>query len=112
MLLVVYVDDMKLSGPADKMKETWERLGRKIKLEVPKGDDVNNDEHTFLGCKHKRVKKIINGREVMCMEYDVCASMRRAVDKYRETVKLITNMDPELPSVEMPFWPRKHAAQS
>ena len=103
MLLVVYDDDMKLSGPANKMKGAWEKLGRKIKLEVPKGDEADSDEHTFLGCRHKRVKKIVNGHEIMCVEYDVCASMRRAVDKYRETVKLITGLEPELPPVETPF---------
>ena len=38
MLLIVYVDDMKLAGPAQHMKATWEALGKNIKLEVPKGD--------------------------------------------------------------------------
>ena len=46
---------------------------------------------------------MVNGREIMCVEYDVCASMRRAVDKYRETVKMITGLEPELPTVETPF---------
>ena len=46
---------------------------------------------------------MVNDREIMCVEYDVCASMRRAVDKYRETVKLITGLEPELPLVETPF---------
>ena len=38
MLLIVYVDDMKLSGPKEHMAKTREDLGKNIKLEVPKGD--------------------------------------------------------------------------
>ena len=53
MLLIVYVDDMKLSGPKEFMDETWERFGKGIKLEVPKGDTDENT-HTFLGCVHTR----------------------------------------------------------
>ena len=40
MLLIVYVDDMKLAGPKEHMVTTWEALGKNIKLEVPKGDVV------------------------------------------------------------------------
>ena len=32
MLLIVYVDDMKLAGPSQHMKATWEALGKNFKL--------------------------------------------------------------------------------
>ena len=50
MLLIVYVDDMKLSGPRSAMAKTWENLGENIKLEEPKGNEPG--VHTFLGCTH------------------------------------------------------------
>ena len=49
LLLVVYVDDMKLSGPRDRLADGWERLNQHLNLEVPKSDEDPN-ECTFLGC--------------------------------------------------------------
>ena len=48
MLLIVYVDDMKLSGPADQMEKTWKALGDNITLEIPKGNQEGEHTH-FLG---------------------------------------------------------------
>ena len=39
-MLIIYVDDMKLSGPPSAMRGAWEEIGKRIKLEVPKGDLV------------------------------------------------------------------------
>ena len=76
MLLIVYVDDMKLAGPTEHMAATWEKLGKNIKLETPKGD-TDGDTHTFLGCIHRRVDKDIHIKDgvktVRCMEYDMTA---------------------------------------
>ena len=33
MLLIVYVDDMKLSGPEDEMEKSWADLSKNIHLE-------------------------------------------------------------------------------
>ena len=38
LLLIVYVDDMQLSGPVAGMAEAWARLGDHINLEQQKGD--------------------------------------------------------------------------
>ena len=59
MLLVIYVDGMKLSGPKDKMKETWQALSQNLNLEERK-EDVSGT-HTFLRCIHKRSSRIVNG---------------------------------------------------
>ena len=56
MLLVVYVDDMKLAGPQEHMTSTWKALSAGIVLEKPKGD-TDPSVHTFLGCVHRRVDR-------------------------------------------------------
>ena len=76
LLLIVYVDDMKLAGPPSKMKGAWEEIGKHIKLEVPKGDVIDESPlaektMTFLGCQQTRAAKIIKGQTVQCMEYDI-----------------------------------------
>ena len=86
----MYVDDMKLSGPKEHMDACWAALGSGIKLEKPKGD-TKEDEHTFLGCIHRRVDRYVSdsgkpfqqgehARVLRCMEYDMTAAMRRTAD--------------------------------
>ena len=107
MLLVVYVDDMKLSGPKCNMEKCWKDLGQGIKLEKPKGD-TNPNEHTFLGCIHRRVDRWIDksgkarrpegdeknfikngGKILRCMEYDMTATMGRTAEGCQELVHKI-----------------------
>ena len=38
LMLVVYVDDMKMAGPEHEMAKAWDDIGKRINLEVPKGD--------------------------------------------------------------------------
>ena len=54
-LLIVYVDDMKLSGPVELMEETWTKRGLGIVLEAPKGNA--DGKFTFLGCEQTHVKR-------------------------------------------------------
>ena len=46
-LLVVYVDDLILSGPRQHASNTWKRLEKLLKIERPPGD--TDSKHTFLG---------------------------------------------------------------
>ena len=92
---------MILSGPKEKMDGAWERLGKDITLEVPKGTEEG--VHTFLGCKHTRFTKTINGKKVECMEYDVSSAMKRCVAKYEEAVYELTGKYPKLYPVKTPF---------
>ena len=39
MLLIIYVDDLLLSGPKELMEPTWAKLGDVLKLAKPPGDD-------------------------------------------------------------------------
>ena len=54
-MLIVYVDDMKMSGPKETMATHWANLGKGINLAIPPGDD--EFRATFLGCDHSRSKK-------------------------------------------------------
>ena len=51
-MLIVYVDDMKLSGPLANMPAAWEALGKNIRLDEPRGNEEG--VHTFLGCTHRQ----------------------------------------------------------
>ncbi len=91
MFLIVYVDDMKLAGPAEHMALMWEKLGKGIQLEKPKGDGIDKvtgvHTHTFLGCEHTKYDKIVADKTVHCMKWDVCCSMKRIVTKYEVAVQ-------------------------
>lgn len=50
IMLIVYVDDMKMSGPKESMAMHWANLGKGINLAVPPGEDELRA--TFLGCDH------------------------------------------------------------
>ena len=81
MLLIVYVDDMKLAGPKKHIVETWKQLGQHVKLEEPKGNA--NGIHTFLGCTHRKISvKLPNGCMASAMEYDVEDFVGSCVEKY------------------------------
>ena len=58
-VLMVYVDDFKLSGPAEKLPAIWEQIGKKIDLDEPKGVD------RCLGCKHIVTDGFRNGAMVV-----------------------------------------------
>jgi hypothetical protein len=102
-LLIVYVDDMKLAGPAGApMAKIWEKLGTRLNLEEPRGDQDPNI-HTFLGCIHTRTERKVNGKTVQCMEYDVKASMRKCLAKYDEAVYQATGSYPKMRHAKTPF---------
>ena len=46
LLLVVYVDDFKMSGPKESMSKGWELVGSRIDMDVP------TDIGRYLGCDH------------------------------------------------------------
>ena len=47
LLLAVYVDDFKLSGPTGNMEEGWKLIGSVIKREEPR------PLKRYLGCEHE-----------------------------------------------------------
>jgi len=80
LFLVVYVDDFKLSGPSENMKEGWEMIRRSIKTDEPHAPGL------FLGCRHNTFEKTLPecGTKVRGMEYDMEDFIRSCVDRYRE----------------------------
>ena len=46
LLLVVYVDDFKMSGPKESMKRAWELIGSRIDMDKP------GTVGRYLGCDH------------------------------------------------------------
>ena len=46
LLLAVYVDDFKMSGPSDSMKKGWELISSKIDMDAP------TPMGRYLGCEH------------------------------------------------------------
>ena len=108
MLLIVYVDDMKLAGPKHLMEQTWKDLGRKIKLETPKGDSQEESEDgssqmTFLGCTIRRKKRLLRGRWITTVEYYVEDSLRKCLRKYEEVVEKLTGLVPRYQRADTPF---------
>ena len=47
LLLVVYVDDFKMAGPASNLAEGWRIVRRHVKTETPTALDK------YLGCQHR-----------------------------------------------------------
>ena len=100
MLLVVYVDDLKLAGPREHMASSWEALGKGINLEEPKGNEPG--VHTFLGCTHTRSPQVLFGKNITVMEYSVEGAMKRALQKYSESFQHITGKEPIFKKVVSP----------
>jgi hypothetical protein len=53
LLLVVYVDDFKMSGPAENLSEGWRRITAKIKTEIP------SEIGRCLGCDQKLMSSTV-----------------------------------------------------
>ena len=61
LLLIIYVDDFKLSGPTGNLKEGW-RLIQEPSPEVPKGIEIDPPTKVgrYLGCEHRVSEKWID----------------------------------------------------
>ena len=80
LFLVIYVDDFKLSGPADKLEEGWRLISSGLNIEDPSPLGM------FLGCKHEQSERILPGssKRVRVMEYNMEEFLRSCVDRYKE----------------------------
>ena len=66
VLLIAYVDDMKMSGPPDKMKKAWADL-----QSGPNGLIIGKVEPAghFLGCTHEKGDEVAVWR--CCSDHDM-----------------------------------------
>jgi hypothetical protein len=82
LLLVVYVDDLKLSGPADSLAKGWSLIRSGIRTEEP------TKLVFYLGCLHEQSERTLpgSGERVRVIEYNVEDFLRSCVDRYRELI--------------------------
>ena len=80
LLLVIYVDDFKLSGPRENLAEGWKRIRSSLKLEDPSPLGL------YLGCKHVESIRSLpdTGVQVRVMEYNMEDFLRSCVARYQE----------------------------
>ncbi len=76
LLLIVHVDDMKLSGPAGVTMKAWEDLRKHINFEPQKGD--TDDVITFLGCETLHNSETINGKSVGSIRYNIRSQLKKS----------------------------------
>ena len=79
LLLVVYVDDLKLAGPSGNLPKGWEMLRSLLNIEP------ETDLGMYLGCTLKKGEsRLKDGTRVSTMTYDMESFLEQCVEKYRE----------------------------
>ena len=81
LLLMVYVDDFKMSGPAKNMPKGWQLVREGIKTDAPQSAGK------CLGCDHKVKSVNHKGRMVTQIEYDMQGFMEQCVSVYLDLAK-------------------------
>ena len=110
LLLAVYVDDFKMSGPVANLPKGWDLIKKGIKTDVPA------TAGKYLGCEYRSYEKLIpvgtnpllsnDGKgshtmqKVRVMEYDMKDFLISCVYKY---VELAGKSGANLRKVETPF---------
>ena len=93
-LLMVYVDDFKMSGPQEGVKASWEAI--KAQQEWNKEDEcweqavilgeIEDVKH-FLGCDHKVSEATKpDGTKVNVMTYSMHKFMRQCLERYQQVI--------------------------
>ena len=81
LLLVIYVDDLKLAGPEENLTKGWEMLRSKLNIEP------ETDLGLYLGCiLSKGSSKLHDGTPVSTMTYDMEGLLKLSVERYLEIV--------------------------
>ena len=94
LMLMVYVDDFEMSGPAKNLADGWKRIRSGLDIDDPVLVD------RCLGCHHKQMKGEVNGKSVNVMQYVVEDFMEQCVTAYKD---LCGEPDMKLRPVETPF---------
>ena len=80
------MDDFKLSGPKQNLKEGWRLCMQGLEIEPPRLIDAEGA--TYLGCRQrKQTLTLKSGEVVSYMEYDMQDFIVSAVEKYNALVK-------------------------
>ena len=106
LLLVIYVDDLKLAGPEENLTKGWEMLRSKLNIEP------ETDLGLYLGCVLSKGSATLNdGTPVSTMTYDMEGLLKLSVEKYLD----IVGKDTELKNVSTPSLPeetKKHKSRA
>ena len=106
LLLVIYVDDLKLAGPEENLTKGWEMLRSKLNIEP------ETDLGLYLGCiLSKGSSKLHDGTPVSTMTYDMEGLLKLSVEKYLD----IVGKDTKLKHVSTPSLPeetKKHKSRA
>ena len=98
LLLVIYVDDLKLAGPEENLTKGWEMLRSKLNIEP------ETDLGLYLGCiLRKGSSKLHDGTPVSTMTYDMEGLLKLSVEKYLD----IVGKDTKLKNVSTPSLPEE-----
>ena len=106
LLLVIYVDDLKLAGPEENLTKGWEMLRSKLNIEP------ETDLGLYLGCiLSKGSSKLHDGTPVSTMTYDMEGLLKLSVERYLD----IVGKDTKLKHVSTPSLPeetKKHKSRA
>ena len=98
LLLVIYVDDLKLAGPEENLTKGWEMLRSKLNIEP------ETDLGLYLGCiLSKGSSKLHDGTPVSTMTYDMEGLLKLSVERYLD----IVGKDTKLKHVSTPSLPEE-----
>ena len=103
LLLVIYVDDFKLSGPADQHESAWREINDVI--DTTEWGPVDQ----FLGCKQTRSEAVLaDGGSAATMTYDMSNFLKQCVESYQKLTGIPSS---SLRPVATPFITEDNAAQ-
>ena len=106
LLLVVYVDDLKMAGPQTNIKKGWDMLRSKLDLEP------ETDLGLYLGCQLVRGStKLKDGTTVSTITYDMENFLEQSVQKYLEIVGTNTVLK-KVPTPSLPEEAKDHPARA
>jgi len=96
LLLVIYVDDLKLAGPKENLAKGWEMLRSKLKIEP------ETDLGLYLGCLlSKGSSELHDGTSVSTMTCDMEGLLKLSAERYLE----IAGKDTKLKKASTPNLP-------
>ena len=106
LLLAIYVDDLKMAGPTQNLKEGWSLLRQAIEIEP------EVDSGLYLGCEiHYGSEKMSDGHEVRTVTYDMTKFLSDCVSKYRECSGFEGDF-PKVPTPNLVENTREHKARA
>ena len=98
LLLVIYVDDLKLAGPSENLAKGWEMLRTVLRIEP------ETDLDLYLGCVLSQGEtQLHNGKKVKTITYNMEGLLKLSVEKYLD----IIGKDTKLKKVSTPSLPEE-----